>query len=175
MSTTGYPEGFRSPRSLVDGMECERCGLIVCGVGYTLQELADDHHSRCFLICTRCQGYDPSVARCDLPEGASYCTPLRCDAWSVTHRLTKQGLKPVRSDGRADLREVSNVDSCPAAPAGEDSPPGDHCDECGLDLTPTPEQLEALVRWGNPLRRQPCLKTASGLHRVAAPAGEDTQ
>jgi len=41
------------------------------------------------------------------------------------------------------------------------------CVECGADLRPTPEQIEALMRWGNPLRRAPCLKTPSGLHRVA--------
>jgi len=43
------------------------------------------------------------------------------------------------------------------------------CVECGADLRPTPEELEAVVRFGNPLRRPPCLKTASGLHRVALP------
>ena len=41
------------------------------------------------------------------------------------------------------------------------------CVECGADLRPTPEQIDALVRFGNPLRRPPCLKTTSGLHRVA--------
>lgn len=41
------------------------------------------------------------------------------------------------------------------------------CAECGADLRPTPEQIEALERFGNPLRRPPCLKTASGLHRIA--------
>jgi hypothetical protein len=43
---------------------------------------------------------------------------------------------------------------------------GPHCRACGLDLTPTPEQREALERFGNPLRRPPCLQTASGLHEV---------
>jgi hypothetical protein len=32
------------------------------------------------------------------------CNPLSCDAWTFTHRLTKEGPKPIRSDGRADLR-----------------------------------------------------------------------
>lgn len=40
------------------------------------------------------------------------------------------------------------------------------CVICGKDLTPTPEQLEALRRFGNPLRREPCLLTEDGAHRV---------
>lgn len=44
------------------------------------------------------------------------------------------------------------------------------CDACGVSLTPTPEQLRALERWGNPLRRQPCLETENGLHVVAGVA-----
>lgn len=40
------------------------------------------------------------------------------------------------------------------------------CVVCGKDLTPTPEQLEALRKFGNPLRREPCLLTENGLHRV---------
>lgn len=41
------------------------------------------------------------------------------------------------------------------------------CEACGADLTPTPEQLAALKRFGNPLRRPPCLETPDGLHRVS--------
>lgn len=44
--------------------------------------------------------------------------------------------------------------------------PGAVCDACGLDLTPTPEQMAALHRFGNPLRRPPCLETESGHHVV---------
>lgn len=40
------------------------------------------------------------------------------------------------------------------------------CFMCGKDLTPTSEQLEALRRFGNPLRREPCLLSEDGLHRV---------
>ncbi len=40
------------------------------------------------------------------------------------------------------------------------------CSACGLDLTPTPAQLRALERWGNPLRRPPCLETVDGHHRL---------
>lgn len=43
---------------------------------------------------------------------------------------------------------------------------GNVCVECGMDLTPTQAQIDAVIRWGNPLRRQPCLETESGLHRV---------
>lgn len=46
------------------------------------------------------------------------------------------------------------------------------CDACGMDLTPTPEQIRALHRFGNPLRRQPCLETKSGLHVVNTEHGE---
>jgi hypothetical protein len=42
-----------------------------------------------------------------------------------------------------------------------------HCDECGLDLTPTPAQIKAVERWGNPLPRPPCPNTPNGLHRVS--------
>ncbi len=42
------------------------------------------------------------------------------------------------------------------------------CVICGKDLTPTQEQLQALWKFGNPLRREPCLLTANGLHRVDA-------
>lgn len=42
------------------------------------------------------------------------------------------------------------------------------CVICGKDLTPTPEQLEALRKFGNPLRREPCLLTEDGQHRVDA-------
>jgi len=41
---------------------------------------------------------------------------------------------------------------------------GPRCSACGMSLTPTPEQLRALKRFGNPLRRPPCLQTESGLH-----------
>lgn len=49
---------------------------------------------------------------------------------------------------------------------------GPRCDACGLSLTPTPEQLRALERFGNPLRRVPCLETEDGLHVVAEPKHE---
>lgn len=54
----------------------------------------------------------------------------------------------------------------PAEPTAEREPY--RCVICGEDLTPTPEQLEALRRFGNPLRRPPCLLTENGLHRVDA-------
>lgn len=41
-----------------------------------------------------------------------------------------------------------------------------YCDACGRNLTPTAEELQALSRWGNPLRRPPCLETESGYHLV---------
>jgi hypothetical protein len=44
---------------------------------------------------------------------------------------------------------------------------GVYCEDCGLDLTLTPEQLEALKKWGNPVRRQPCTANEDGLHRIA--------
>ena len=56
-------------------------------------------------ICPRCGGYDPGLSL--IPSGARYCTPLSCDSWHFTHRLTKQGPKPIRRDGRADLRAAS--------------------------------------------------------------------
>lgn len=46
------------------------------------------------------------------------------------------------------------------------------CEACGMDLTPTPEQIRALLRFGNPLRRQPCLETENGLHIVPREAGQ---
>jgi hypothetical protein len=49
---------------------------------------------------------------------------------------------------------------------------GDHapdepirCESCGVDLTPTPQQLVSLRRWGD-LRRPPCLLTPDGFHRA---------
>lgn len=54
----------------------------------------------------------------------------------------------------------------PAEPTAEREPY--RCVICGADLTPTPEQIEALRRFGNPLRRPPCLLTENGLHRVDA-------
>lgn len=60
------------------------------------------------IICPRCHGYDPAVSRVELPEGARYCTPLSCDAWTITHRLTKGGKKPLRPDGRADLSATAD-------------------------------------------------------------------
>jgi hypothetical protein len=53
--------------------------------------------------CPVCGGVDPSLT---LAEGERYCTPLSCSAWTFTHRLTKQGPKPIRADGRADLKAV---------------------------------------------------------------------
>ena len=41
------------------------------------------------------------------------------------------------------------------------------CEACGADLTPTPEQIRALQRFGNPLRRPPCLETEDGFHVVS--------
>lgn len=51
--------------------------------------------------CPVCGGVNPSH---DLGGDPRYCTPLSCSAWTFTHRLTKQGLKPIRRDGRADLK-----------------------------------------------------------------------
>lgn len=62
--------------------------------------------------CPRCGGFDPSIPRRQVLEADGfYCTPLGCDAWTVTHRLTKQGPKPIRVDGRADLRVATGPDS----------------------------------------------------------------
>lgn len=52
-------------------------------------------------ICPRCGGYEPFHP--ETPRDARCCTPITCDAWTFTHRLTKQGKKPLRPDGRADL------------------------------------------------------------------------
>lgn len=52
--------------------------------------------------CPRCGGRNPSLPRTE----ERYCTPLSCDAWTFTARLTKDGPKPVRLDGRADLVAV---------------------------------------------------------------------
>ncbi len=57
--------------------------------------------------CPYCGGVNPAVPRDELREGERYCTPLSCSAWTFTARLTKQGPKPVRADGRADLKEAS--------------------------------------------------------------------
>jgi hypothetical protein len=54
--------------------------------------------------CPTCGNYNSSLPRHEIPDGARYCTPLSCDSWTFTARLTKQGPKPVRQDGRADLR-----------------------------------------------------------------------
>lgn len=43
--------------------------------------------------CPRCGNYDPGLPRDELPDGARYCTPLSCDAWTKIARLTKQGKK----------------------------------------------------------------------------------
>lgn len=53
--------------------------------------------------CPVCGGVDPAL---ELAEGERYCTPLSCSSWTFTARLTKQGPKPIREDGRADLRAV---------------------------------------------------------------------
>ena len=47
------------------------------------------------------------------------------------------------------------------------------CDACGRDLTPTPDEIRALQRFGNPLRRPPCLETDDGLHIVSDAQLED--
>ena len=57
--------------------------------------------------CPVCGNYNPSLSRDEIPEDAHYCTPITCSAWTVTDRLTKQGRKPIRPDGRADLRAAS--------------------------------------------------------------------
>ena len=41
------------------------------------------------------------------------------------------------------------------------------CDDCGYDLTLTPTQVAALLRWGNPVQRPPCPKNLDGQHRVS--------
>ena len=56
--------------------------------------------------CPLCGGYNPGLSRDEIPEGARYCTPLFCSAWTYTARLTKQGTKPLRPDGRAALAAV---------------------------------------------------------------------
>ena len=55
--------------------------------------------------CPSCGGYDPFDPR--TPEEGPNCTPITCSAWKFTARLTKQGPKPVRPDGRAALSVVS--------------------------------------------------------------------
>jgi hypothetical protein len=52
--------------------------------------------------CPECGGHEPFHP--DTPKDAKLCTPLSCSAWTVTARLTKQGQKPLKPDGRADLR-----------------------------------------------------------------------
>ena len=54
------------------------------------------------LRCPVCGGYDPFGP--DEPK----CSVLKCSAWVVTDRLTKQGKKPLRPDGRADLAPVKD-------------------------------------------------------------------
>jgi hypothetical protein len=58
------------------------------------------------------------------------------------------------------------IDALAARLATGDEMSGLHCIICGKDLTPTPAQLAALKRFGNPLRREPCLLTPDGAHRV---------
>jgi hypothetical protein len=53
-------------------------------------------------VCGRPGPFDDTV-----PRERPRCTPLSCSSWKITHRLTKQGAKPVRSDGRADLGEAA--------------------------------------------------------------------
>jgi len=87
----------------------------------------------------------------------------------VSEQLELGGI-PVKTDesvepGTVELRDGETV---VAKIALSDAVPENmRCVKCGADLRPTPAELEAVVRFGNPLRRTPCLKTASGLHRVA--------
>lgn len=91
-----------------------------------------------------------------------------CDCGGIEVRATPPATYPYADDS-PDVQCNScgtYVKPAPAAPEWT-------CSECGIDLTPTQPQLDALVRWGNPIRRQPCLETESGLHRVVpAPAAE---
>lgn len=57
------------------------------------------------LVCPRCHGVSPFAE--GVSELRKRCTPLTCDAWTFTHRLTKEGPKPIRKDGRADLKVAS--------------------------------------------------------------------
>ena len=54
------------------------------------------------LVCPRCGGLEPFHP--ETPKDAKVCTPISCAAWTFTARLTKEGQKPIRPDGRADLR-----------------------------------------------------------------------
>lgn len=53
-------------------------------------------------VCPACGGLEPFHPL--TPSDARVCTPLSCSAWKFTHRLTKDGPKAIREDGRADLR-----------------------------------------------------------------------
>jgi hypothetical protein len=57
-------------------------------------------------ICPTCGGFNPAIPRDELPPDRRYCTPLSCGEWTITHRLTKQGKKPLAPDGRA-VHEVT--------------------------------------------------------------------
>lgn len=59
-----------------------------------------------------------------------------------------------------DLRRWADASS----PATEPETADPRCDACGEPLTPTPEQIRALHRFGNPLRRSPCLETENAMH-----------
>lgn len=56
-------------------------------------------------VCPKC---GLAVAFSEADDGtAPTCNPLRSpDCWHITARLTKQGKKPLRRDGRADLRQA---------------------------------------------------------------------
>lgn len=61
------------------------------------------------LVCPKC---GLAVAFSAADDGiAPTCNPLRSpDCWNIVARLTKQGQKPLRRDGRADLRQAGCPD-----------------------------------------------------------------
>lgn len=58
-------------------------------------------------VCPRCHGVSPFAE--NVSPLRKRCTPLTCDAWTFTARLTKDGPKPIRLDGRADLKVVTDA------------------------------------------------------------------
>jgi len=68
--------------------------------------MTDSGHPFAPQVCPRCHGVSPFAE--GVSELRKRCTPLTCDAWTFTHRLTKEGPKAIRRDGRADLRVVND-------------------------------------------------------------------
>jgi len=69
------------------------------------------------MVCPKC---GLVVAFSEADDGTRpTCNPLRSpDCWRVEARLTKQGAKPLRRDGRADLSALP--DSAPAGVCEEE-------------------------------------------------------